>query len=74
MNCTILIEPLLFNPLLLDPPLVVDAIQEVPMQDDHLAIVEVEEEEEDNAIAKEVQALDEGTGRTILIEPLLNPS
>ncbi len=72
MNCTILIEPLLFNPLLLDPPLVVDAIQEVPMQDDHLAIVE--EEEEDNVIAKEVQALDKGTGGTILIESLLNPS
>ena len=72
MNCTILIEPLLFNPLLLDPPLVVDAIQEVPMQDDHLAIEE--EEEEDNVIAKEVQALDKGTGGTILIESLLNPS
>jgi len=61
--------------LLLDPPLALvveaDAIQEVPVQDDHLAIVE---EEDAKAITKEVQALDEGMGGAILIEPLLlNP-
>ena len=68
---TILIEPLL-DPLLLDPLLVVeaDAIQEVPMHDDYLAIVK---DEEAMAIVKEVQALDECMGCTILIEPLLDP-
>ncbi len=42
MGGTILVEPLL-DPLLLYPPLVVDAIQEFAMQDDHLAVVEEEE-------------------------------
>ena len=57
LSC-ILIEPLL-EPLFVNPPLVIDAIQEVPMQDDHLAKVE---EEEVKAITKEAQALSEGTG------------
>jgi hypothetical protein len=40
------------------------------MQDDDLAVTE---EEEAKAIVKEVKALDEGAGCTILIEHRLNP-
>ncbi len=69
MGSTVVIEPLP-DPLLLDPHLVVDAIQEVLMQqNDHLVILE---EDEAKAIAKEV-TLDKGLGGTILSEPLLNP-
>ena len=45
------------------------------MQDDHLVVVVVvvEDQEEAKTIAKEIQALNEDMGGTILIEPLLNP-
>jgi hypothetical protein len=62
LSC-ILIEPLL-DPIFVNPPLVIDAIQEVPMQDDHLTKVE---EEEVKAVTKEAQALRKGTGGNILI-------